>query len=115
MLFLISYRVLLLRAAASCPQRLLRIRQINRAGATKIDPKSFRIVPKSPRIAPKSPAINPTSHRIKDPKPSHARCLPCRSQMPSPSEMGRPSGFSGDQSVAVRRRPFRCREPLEAR
>jgi len=39
---------------------------MNRAGATKIDPKSLRIPPKSPRIATKSPTTNPKSHRIKD-------------------------------------------------
>src|SRR5215216_7247326 len=41
---------------------------MNRAGATKIDPKSLRIPPKSPRIATKSPTTNPRSHRIKDTK-----------------------------------------------
>jgi len=60
------------------PQRLLKIPQINRAGATNIDPKSFRIAPKSPRIAPKSPAINLTSHRIKDPK--HPTCVASRAE-----------------------------------
>ena len=39
---------------------------MNRAGATKIDPKSLRIPPKSPRIAPKSPTTNPRSQRIKN-------------------------------------------------
>jgi hypothetical protein len=41
---------------------------MNRAGATKIDPKSLRIPPKSPRIATKSPTTNLKSHRTKDTK-----------------------------------------------
>jgi hypothetical protein len=41
---------------------------MNRAGATKIDPKSLRIPPKSPRIATKCPTTNPRSHRVKDTK-----------------------------------------------
>ncbi len=39
---------------------------MNRAGAARIDPKSFRSDPKSPRIAPKSPRTNLRSHRIKE-------------------------------------------------
>jgi hypothetical protein len=54
-------------------KRPRRLRQMNRAGATKIDPKSLRIPPKSPRIATKSPTTNLKSHRIKDTKhPTHA-------------------------------------------
>src|SRR5919202_1076184 len=68
MIVLISYRVLSLRATASWPQRLLRIRQINRVGATKLGPKSFR-------IAPKAPATNPYKPSDQE---SHARCFPCR-------------------------------------
>src|SRR5215217_5055410 len=58
-------------------KRPRRLRQMNRAGATKIDPKSLRVPPKSPKIATKSPTTNPRSHRIKDTKhPTRAASRP---------------------------------------